>query len=107
MLSLPELIADYFCLPADASANELGRVLAEDAIVRDEHRAHQGLEAIRAWRIDTMARTPFELRPLGVEHRDGAVVVTAEVSGASPGSPVRLDHRFELNQGRISALEIA
>ncbi|WP_040325800.1 nuclear transport factor 2 family protein [Aurantimonas manganoxydans] len=106
MTALPEIIANYFSLPANASIPELGLILAEDAVVRDERRAHQGLRAIRHWRIDTMTRTPFQLRPLDVEDRDGTVVVRTQISGAFPGSPVVLDHHFTLRNDRIAALEI-
>ncbi|ALN75048.1 hypothetical protein [Aureimonas sp. AU20] len=104
---LPEPIALYFSLPTDATVADLARVFAGDAKVRDETRAYGGLDAIRAWRIDTMARTPFTARPLSVETKDGIVIVPAEVTGAFPGSPLVLDHRFTLNSDRIAALEIA
>ena len=107
MLALPQPIADFFALPTSASLKELGGVLDEDAIVRDERRTHRGLDAIRNWRIETMARTPFQARPLSVEDQNGAVVVKAQVSGSFPGSPVLLDHRFSLSDGRIVMLEIA
>lgn len=54
-----------------------------------------------------MARTPFRARPTRMEERGDAVVVTTEVSGSFPGSPVMLDHRFSLRDGRITSMEIA
>ena len=106
MLSLQEPIALYFTLASDASVVDLARVFAEDATVRDEEKEHRGLDAIRRWRVDTMERTPFEARPLSLEERDGAAIVPAEVTGAFPGSPVVLDHRFTLRDDRILTLEI-
>lgn len=106
MLSLPRPTGDYFSLSADASVAELGQVLAEGAVIRDERRVHHGLEAIREWRVDTMARTPFEVRPLSVETHGEEVTVKAEVSGAFPGSPVVLAHRFIVRDDRIVSLEI-
>ncbi|WP_294641383.1 nuclear transport factor 2 family protein [uncultured Aureimonas sp.] len=107
MLTLPQTIGDYFALPTNASLAALSRVLDEDIVVRDEHRTYEGLTAVRDWRIDTMARTPSRARPTCVEEHGDTVVVTAEVSGNFPGSPVMLDHRFSLRDARITALEIA
>ncbi|KQT48873.1 hypothetical protein ASG43_08505 [Aureimonas sp. Leaf454] len=107
MFSLPDAIALYFTLPADADIADLARAFDEDAAVQDEKRAHRGLRSIRDWRIDTMARTPFTAQPLSVEDRGDRIVVPATVTGAFPGSPVVLDHCFTLRGGRIAALEIA
>ena len=107
MPSLPDPIEIYFSLPTDSAISDLARAFGEQAIVRDEKRVYQGLAAIRDWRIDTMARTPFTARPILVEEREGATIVSAEVTGSFPGSPLVLDHRFTLQAGRIVSLEIA
>jgi hypothetical protein len=106
MLSAPDALALYFNLAADATVAELGAVFTDDAVVRDEARHHRGLLAIRDWRTETMARTPFTARPLSVETQDGVLTVPAKVTGTFPGSPLTLTHRFTLRDGRISALEI-
>ena len=106
MLNAPEALALYFDLAADATMAELSTVFTEDAVVRDEAKHHRGLVAIRDWRVETMARTPFTTRPLSVEPGDGSFSVPAEVTGSFPGSPVKLTHRFTLRDGRIAALEI-
>jgi len=41
-----------------------------------------------------------------VSTRDGKVVVTGRVSGNFPGSPITLDHIFEIEGGKIVSLEI-
>lgn len=106
MTQLPEPVAAYFACAPDADADALAAIFTTDAIVRDEHREHRGIAAIRAWRMDTMQRTPFTARPLSVAAQAGGVVVPAEVTGAFPGSPLTLDHAFTLRDGRIAALTI-
>lgn len=106
MLDLPPEIAAYFSAPHDADTAQLASVFATDAHVHDESNDYRGLDAIRAWRIDTHAKTPFTVRPVSVQERGGKHVVAAEVSGAFPGSPVMLDHSFTLADGRIAALDI-
>ncbi|MGA0597517.1 nuclear transport factor 2 family protein [Enterovirga sp. CN4-39] len=107
MPDLPGPVAAYFASDTAADVETLAAIFATDAIVEDEAKTHRGLAAIRAWRVDTMTRTPFTARPLRAEERDGRVVVPTEVSGSFPGSPLTLEHRFTLRDGRISALEIA
>ena len=106
MTNLPDPVAAYFALAPDADADALTAIFTTDAIVSDEHRDHQGIAAITAWRVDTMQRTPFVARPLSVEVQDGQVIVPAEVTGAFPGSPLTLDHAFKLRDGRIAQLAI-
>lgn len=106
MVDLPPVIAAYFETPHDADVGQLTRLFAADARVHDEHNDYRGLDAVRAWRVDTHTKTPFTVRPVSVQERGGKHVVAAEVSGAFPGSPVMLDHSFTLADGRIAALEI-
>lgn len=107
MPQLPRPIATYFALAPDADRATLDTVFADDAVVHDEAREHRGIQAIQDWRIDTMARTPFTARPVSLEEQDGTILVSAEVTGAFPGSPLTLGHRFTLQGERITALEIA
>jgi len=106
MPDLPSAIAAYFEASADADTEALGYIFTPDAHVHDEKQGYVGIDAIRNWRIETQAKTPFTTRPVDVYDRDGTVVVSVEVSGAFPNSPVMLDHSFELTDGRISSLDI-
>jgi hypothetical protein len=106
MADFPPAVRAYFDAPSHADIQTLGAIFSADAHVHDERQDYVGLEAIRAWRIDTQAKTPFVARPLESRHVDDALVVSVEVSGAFPGSPVRLDHRFVLVDGRIASLDI-
>lgn len=106
MLKLPPAIMAYFQSDYDADADKLSAFFSADAHVHDEEHDHTGIDAIRAWRIDTFTKTPFTTRPLEAKDRDGALVVHVEVSGAFANSPIILDHTFTLADGRISSLDI-
>ncbi|WP_159993942.1 nuclear transport factor 2 family protein [Roseomonas sp. 18066] len=106
MPHLPHPVATYFGLAPDANLVALASVFAAEAVVHDEARDHRGIQAIRDWRVDTMARTPSTARPLSVEARGNTVIVPAEVTGEFPGSPLTLNHRFTLRDGRVAELEI-
>jgi hypothetical protein len=107
MPNLPAPLSAYFAADPHADIETLRAIFTEDAIVQDEAKTHRGLDAIRHWRVDTITRTPFTARALDVtEAANGTLVVPTEVSGAFPGSPLVLDHRFTLRDGRIATLEI-
>ena len=106
MPNLPPAITAYFASGHDADVEALSAFFASDGHVQDEARDYVGIDAIRAWRLDTYARTPFTAQSLDMQNRDGKLVVRVEVSGLFPNSPVILDHSFTLADGRIASLEI-
>jgi len=105
----PDLTAPlraYFAANAVFDVDGMLAPFAPDAIVRDERETHRGLDAIRTWIIQATlgnraVASPRAIRSDGDRHR-----VTAEVSGAFPGSPITLTFTFRIRDGRIVALEI-
>ena len=105
-IHLPASIDTYFASENARDTEGVDRCFAVDAIVRDEGRTIEGIAAIEAWRIETGEKYRHTVEPLSVTERDGKTVVTVRVSGNFPGSPVNLDHIFELHGDRIVSLEI-
>ena len=67
----------------------------------------RGLDAITAWRMETGRKYNHTVEPLTTINRDGKCIVTGKVTGNFPGSPISLDHIFEMNgDGKIVALEL-
>jgi hypothetical protein len=105
-ITLPAPLALYFEVSNGADDVHLTDCFTPDAVVRDEHHAHQGLEAIRLWLREARRKYQHRVEPLRLT-RDGArVTVAGQVSGNFPGSPVQLDHVFELRGDKIQSLEI-
>jgi hypothetical protein len=50
---------------------------------------------------------PLHAEVVDVVSVDGPTVVTAQVSGTFPGSPIQLRYRFTLRDGLIAAVTIA
>jgi hypothetical protein len=103
-LAIP--IKIYFASENAHDVASLDRCFAADATVRDEGRTIKGIAAIKAWRSEAREKYHHTVEPLSVTARDGKTVVTTKVSGNFPGSPVNLDHVFELHGDRIVSLEI-
>jgi len=103
---LAKPVAAYFRANAAFDVDGMLAPFAEDAVVIDEGRAHRGRAEIRAWieeaTIGNRAlAAPQEAAASGTTER-----VTAEITGAFPGSPITLGFRFTLAGDRIARLEI-
>jgi len=96
----------YFALENAHDVEGVDRCFAADAMVHDEGRTIKGIAAIKTWRRETREKYHHTVEPLSVTERDGKTVVRAKVSGNFPGSPVNLDHIFQLHGDKIVSLEI-
>jgi ketosteroid isomerase-like protein len=105
-INLPAIIQSYI----DASnAHDLKLILAclaNNAVVRDENETFRGKDAIEGWIAKTIEKYKFHFRPLSAQDRDGQIVVSVEVSGTFPGSPVTLDYHFAIRNDKILSLTI-
>src|SRR5262245_7579460 len=104
--SIDLLYFSYFSSENAHNPTAIAKCFAADAIVRDEGKTIKGVAAIKAWRIETGRKYHHNVEPLSVSTRDGKVVVRGKVSGSFPGSPINLDHVFQIEGGQITALEI-
>ena len=105
-ISLTPIIQSY----VDASnAHDVKSILAcfaDDAVVRDENATRRGKIDIERWASETIEKYKFHFKPLNVERRANETVVSIEVSGSFPGSPVTLDYHFSVANDKISSLII-
>jgi hypothetical protein len=79
---------------------------ADDASVRDEGHEYRGRAEIRDWLADVTSRYAVTVAPLSITQADEATVMSAQIAGNFPGSPVALSYRFTLASDRIVRLEI-
>lgn len=105
-IPMPPPVRLYFQSEAYDDTLRVVDCFTPNAVVTDERRTHQGLDAIRAWKAETKAATKYRVTPVSAEPDGGRVVVLGRVEGDFPGSPVMLRYRFDLEGDRISALEI-
>jgi hypothetical protein len=105
-IHLTKPINIYFASDNDHDVGGVDRCFAADATVHDEGRTIKGIAAIKAWRSETHEKYHHTMEPLSVTERDGKTVVRVKVSGNFSGSPVNLDHIFELRGDKIVSLEI-
>ena len=105
-LDLEAPILAYFDLSNAHQAEGVAALFADDALVHDENADHRGRDAIRNWAASTYQRYGQALTPLDARDDGDATLVTAEVTGSFPGSPIQLQFRFVSRNGKISELRI-
>jgi hypothetical protein len=105
-LPLPRPIEIFMTSEDTHDTDALRECFAPDATVQDEGRTLKGLEAIKAWRLETAKKYHHTLEPVAASARGGNTIVSTKLTGNFPGSPVTLDFVFTLEGGKIVALEI-
>lgn len=104
-LDLPEPIAAYF--DADRRDGQaVARCFTKDGVVLDEGKTHSGLAAIEAWKTESSAKYTYAAKPHTLETHGRSYLVTCQVSGDFPGSPLDLRYTFILERGKIASLEV-
>lgn len=105
-VNLPRIIQEYL----DASnAHDVKAILScfsDDALVHDEGKEFHGKKLIEDWVVKTIGKYEFQFKPLSLKTDDAKVVVSIEVSGTFPGSPVSPDYRFIIESDKIRSLAI-
>ena len=103
-LNLPKPIAAYF--DADEVDGEaVSQCFAEKAVVKDEGHTHNGRAAIKEWKEHVSKKYQYTCKPFACEEKDGKTVVTCQLAGNFPGSPVDLRFFFMLAGDKIASRE--
>ncbi|MDR0245886.1 MAG: nuclear transport factor 2 family protein [Burkholderia sp.] len=105
-LSLPDSIRVYFEFSNGADTARIADCFTQEAVVVDEGRTYRGYDAIQSWKRESRKTFAFTVEPVSVSRDGNRLTVTANVAGNFPGSPVQLDHVFDLALGKIESLEI-
>ena len=105
-LDAPEPIAAYLAAEEAKDADALSRCFTEDGTVHDEGRDYRGRDSIRQWKQEVKTKYRYVLQMVNAQTHGNEVIVRARLTGEFPGSPVELDHIFELSNNKIASLEI-
>jgi hypothetical protein len=106
---MPDLqppISTYFEARNAHDGPSTAALFSDDGRVHDERNDHRGREAIQAWAEETSAKYRMTQTPRAAREEGGATVVTAEIAGTFPGSPIELEFRFVVEGPRIRKLKI-
>src|SRR5437899_13001002 len=96
-LDAPEPIAAYLAAEEAKDADALSRCFTEDGTVHDEGRDYRGRDAIRQWKQAADEKYRYVLQMVNAQTHGNEGNVRARIAGEVHGSPVALDHIFELS----------
>ena len=105
-MNLPPLIRSYISASNAHDVDAIVACFANDAVVRDENAIQQGKAEIRRWAKETIEKYKFQFKPLSADERDTKTILSVEVSGSFPGSPITLDYHFTVANGKIQSVII-
>jgi len=106
-MNLPPLIQSYISASKAHDVEAIVVCFADDAVVRDENATRHGKNEIRRWATETIEKYKFQFKPLSADERDAKTILSVEVSGSFPGSPITLDYHFTIANDKIQSLIIA
>jgi hypothetical protein len=104
--ALPRPIQNYIDTSNAQNVQSILACFADDAMVRDENTTHRGKIDIERWAVETIEKYKFQFKPLSSQERGNETVVSVEVSGTFPGSPLTLDYHFAITNNKITSLII-
>lgn len=105
--NLPDNLLRYFDAQNDHDADRMTACFAPEAEVRDEGHTYVGRDAIRKWKVETIAKYGISIEPLSATDGVGTLTLVARVTGNFPGSPANLTYDFVFDgSGLIRRLAI-
>lgn len=105
-MELPQVVERFIETQHILDSKAFAECFTESAIVHDEGKTHNGKEEIRHWIEHSMEEYKSVMKPLNYEESGSKSVLTANVSGTFPGSPITLKFHFDINNGKIQQLKV-
>lgn len=105
-MNLPRVIQSYIAASNAHDVQAIVDCFADDAFVRDENAMRHGKIDIERWATETIQKYKFQFKPLSADKRGAETILSVEVSGSFPGSPITLDYDFTISNDKIQSLII-
>jgi hypothetical protein len=105
-IALPTPLTAYLNSENTTETESTASYFAANAVVHDEGRRIEGMEAIKSWKIASKIKYRYRVEPLTASQDGATVKVRVRLTGDFPGSPAELMYTFVLSGEKIAALEI-
>lgn len=103
-MNLPKVVEQLVKTQNEFDSAAYAQCFTETAVVVDEGKTHTGRPAIEQW-IDK-ANKDYRATMKPLEYSETEQILSSEVSGNFPGSPIVLKYHYEFEDGLIQALRI-
>ncbi|AXY73649.1 nuclear transport factor 2 family protein [Paraflavitalea soli] len=105
-MELPQLVAQFVETQNTYDSEAYITCFTETATVHDEGKTYTGKEEIRQWIEHANEQYKSFMQPLKYEETGSNGLLTAEVSGTFPGSPIVLQFHMVLKYNLIDSLKV-
>lgn len=105
-MNLPKVISELVKAQNEFDSAAYANCFAETAIVHDEGKVHTGRTEIEHWIAESNEKYRSTMNPIDYQQNDTSGVLSAEVSGTFPGTPLTLKFHFEIIDGLIQSLKV-
>lgn len=105
-MNLPKVVSDLVKAQNEFDSKAYADCFTETAIVHDEGKVHTGKTEIEHWIAESNENYRSTMKPLHFLENGASAVLSAEVSGTFPGSPLALKFHFEIIDGLIQSLKV-
>ncbi len=105
-MNLPIVITALLKAQDNFDSAAYAQCFADNAIVYDEGRTHNGPAEIKAWNEQTNAEYATILEPIDYASTTNGGILTTNGSGTFPGSPFVFKYHFEFENDKILSLRI-
>ncbi len=103
-MNLPTVISELVKAQNNFDSAAYVRCFTETAVVFDEGKTHNGRVEIEQWIDKSNKEYQASMKPLFYDEKEN--ILSAEIDGSFPGSPVILKFYFQLSNGLIQSLNI-
>lgn len=104
---LPKVVFGLVKAQNDFDAVAYADCFSENAEVFDEGKTYKGKKEIKAWIEDANKRYHVTMSPVAYTETDtDTSILSAEISGSFPGSPLVLQYHLTIVEEEIYSLEI-
>ncbi|TWR24723.1 nuclear transport factor 2 family protein [Mucilaginibacter pallidiroseus] len=105
-MEIPQVVERFIETQHSLDSNAFAECFTDNAIVHDEGKTHNGKQEIEQWIKQAMENYESQLEPLNYEQSGANSVLTANVSGTFPGSPIVLKFHFGIKDNLIESLSV-
>lgn len=105
-MNLPKVLSDLVKAQNEFDSKAYTNCFAETAIVHDEGKVHIGRTEIEHWIAESNEKYRSTMKPVHCQENGTSVILSAEVSGTFPGSPLVLKFHFEIIDGLVQSLKV-
>ena len=105
-MKLPNVVQELIKAQNNFDSVAYANLFSETSVVHDEGKTHNGRKDVEQWITEANEKYKSILEPVEYIQKGNQRVLTANVSGTFPGSPLVLKFHFEINEGIIQSLKV-